>query len=274
MKQQENKQENFSKQEHDSTEKDSSNNRTIGYIVQILTRMNNIRLKRLHEQRMNKLMYQTAFFILVLLSFVLLHAHEQVSSIYDISTDGKDIITCDKIVSLTKENNTTVSNNNDTNAKKEQQEQENNFVNNRDKKQLNYSIFGLIVLVLDIGKDLFVLFLNSCREYMIKNHLAFIFFAGLTGGFLSMVMKLGQGSSNNTIPGDDVYYAWYALTKPVVGALAASILYVIFLADFAPLAIFNPDYISVIRCNPLSAKGFAFGFIMGFSERIIMPQVK
>ena len=88
-----------------------------------------------------------------------------------------------------------------------------------------------------------------------------------------MVMRLGEGS-NKSIPGDDVYYAWYALTKPVVGALAASILYVIFLADFAPIAVFNEDYIKAIKCNPVGAKGFAFGFIMGFSERIIMPKVK
>ncbi len=86
-------------------------------------------------------------------------------------------------------------------------------------------------------------------------------------------MRLGQGQ-NDSRPGDDAYYAWYALTKPIVGALSAAILYVIFLAGFDPSGVFNPEYVVAIKANPVGAKGFAFGCIMGFSERIIMPKVK
>ena len=108
---------------------------------------------------------------------------------------------------------------------------------------------------------------------MVENPLFFIFFAGLVGGFLSTVMRLGQGSKD-LAPGDDAYYAWYVLTKPIVGALGAAILYIIVMADFAPVEVFNKNYLEAIKCCPVGAKGFAFGCIMGFSERIIMPEVK
>jgi hypothetical protein len=56
----------------------------------------------------------------------------------------------------------------------------------------------------------------------------------------------------------------------VVGAFAASILYVIFRAGFAPTDIFDVKFIKNITWHPVGAKGFAFGLIKGFSERIIM----
>lgn len=264
-----------------SDNNDAPHKRTVRNIVRILTRLNNRRLKRLHEQRMNKIMYQTAFTILLILSCILLHAHEHVMAFpggdpdNEVQTSGQ--VNIEKNIE----------------AKRVEKEKEspakqlNNVVdadNNGGKAWSLGNMFSgfkaLLLKTILFPKTIIVLFpeflmanLNSCKDYMKENPLFFIFFAGLTGGFLSTVMRLGQGPKDS-MPGDDAYYAWYALTKPVVGALAAAILYVIFLAGFAPTEVFSQAYISAIKADPVGAKGFAFGCIMGFSERIIMPKVR
>lgn len=111
---------------------------------------------------------------------------------------------------------------------------------------------------------------NWAAGLMASNPIFFIFVAGLMGGFLSTVMKLRTPEG---LPGEDAFFKWYVLTKPFVGALAAAILYVIVHTGVVHLDIQKVDLITGIVEGPIGAAGFSFGFLMGFSERIIMPQL-
>jgi hypothetical protein len=233
----------------DSHKAPASNNRSVRNIVRILSRLNDRRLQRLHVQRRNKLMYQTAFLIFLALSCLLLHNHKLV-----LAPRAENNV-CEEIRPARNLEKT-------ASADKKKHKAETNETASSRKSWLSEKLSAF-----------FVSSFNLSRSYMNENSLFFIFFAGLVGGFLSMVMRLGEGSKDS-IPGDDAYYAWYALTKPVVGALGAAILYVIVRADFVPGEIFSNDYLDAIKCYPVGAKGFAFGCIMGFSERIIMPKVR
>lgn len=107
--------------------------------------------------------------------------------------------------------------------------------------------------------------------YMLQNNLLFfIFFAGLLGGFFSTVMRLRSKEVNI----GDVYLRTYLLTKPIVGALGATILYIIIKSNIVALEL-GQILIDKISMNShmFGPLGFAFGFIMGFSERIILPTV-
>jgi hypothetical protein len=106
---------------------------------------------------------------------------------------------------------------------------------------------------------------------MSQNPLMFIFFAGLVGGFFSAVMKLRD---NQGQLGEGAYYKWYVFTKPFVGALGAAILYIALKANFLQIKeIIGSNILTSILGSPIGAKGFTFGFIMGFSERIILPRL-
>jgi hypothetical protein len=108
--------------------------------------------------------------------------------------------------------------------------------------------------------------------YMLQNNLLFfIFFSGLLGGFFSTVMRLRSKEVNI----GDVYLRSYLLTKPIVGALGATILYIILKSNIVALDLGQIQIIDKISMNSymFGPLGFAFGFIMGFSERIILPTV-
>jgi hypothetical protein len=109
--------------------------------------------------------------------------------------------------------------------------------------------------------------------YMLHNNLLFfIFFAGLLGGFFSTVMRLRSKKVNIA----DVYLRSYLLTKPIVGALGATILYIIITSKILPIDLGQMQLIDRIseKFSMFGPLGFAFGFIMGFSERIILPTIK
>ncbi len=235
----------------------ASNKRSTRNIVRILTRLNDRRLQRLHEQRMNKLMYQAAFLILLALSSILLYNHEHVLA---------SRVENNVCAEICPENYL---------EKKAVKTDSGDQINGKARTgDIDSSKKSWLMSWLIEKPSAFVVYcFNLTKIHMVKNTLFFIFFAGLVGGFLSTVMRLGQGSKDLT-PGDDAYYAWYVLTKPIVGALGATILYILIMADFAPVEVFSENYLKAIKCCPVGAKGFAFGCIMGFSERIIMPEVK
>lgn len=238
----------------DSAQTSASNTRSTRNIVRILTRLHDSRLQRLHTQRINKLIYQTAFLIFLTLSSILLYNHDYVLAPI---IENQEI--CQKIAagkSSEKRPVTTISN-----------EQKNvgaaiKEIDNSDKLWLPEKLIAF-----------FDSFFELIRKLMGDNNLFFIFFSGLVGGFLSTVVRLSS-QKKELLPGEDAYYAWYVLTKPVVGALGAAILYVIVRANFVPVEVFNVEFLNSIKCDPVGAKGFAFGCIMGFSERIFMPEVK
>lgn len=103
------------------------------------------------------------------------------------------------------------------------------------------------------------------------NPLLFIFFSGLVGGFFSAVMKLrdNQGQTEEW-----AYFKWYIFSIPFVGALGASILYIALKANFVDVnSLFSSDVFNEISENAIGSHGFIFGFLMGFSERIILPKL-
>lgn len=124
------------------------------------------------------------------------------------------------------------------------------------------------------GESLWQLLINlpgMINNLMVENPLLFIFFAGLVGGFFSTVMRR---RTSDSLPGEEAFYRWYALTKPIVGALGATILYIIVSADFVNIEFMDKTMINNLKETPIGAKGFAFGFLTGFSERVILPKLK
>jgi hypothetical protein len=108
--------------------------------------------------------------------------------------------------------------------------------------------------------------------FILQNNLLFyIFFAGLLGGFFSTVMKLRSREVNI----GDVYLRSYLLTKPIVGALGATIFYIIIKSNIVAIDSIQIKVIEQISQNSrmFGPLGFSFGFIMGFSERIILPTI-
>ncbi len=251
-----------------SSQQTASNNRTIRNIVRILTRLNNKRLQRVHEQRINKLMYQTAFSIFLILSCILLYAYEHVLPPSLVSTEIEAKVNGQ----IPEEGDINKEPDEGPPSPQKRQTSNSEATNTIETASLFEMVFDSFKGLLLFLRDSLLKLLDLCKNYMKINPLFFIFFAGLIGGFLSTVMRLGKGAKD-LVPGDDAYYAWYVLTKPVVGAFAAVILYVIVQADFVPTEVFSDDYLKAIVDNPVGAKGFAFGCIMGFSERIIMPKV-
>jgi len=113
--------------------------------------------------------------------------------------------------------------------------------------------------------------MDSLTRTITSDPLLFIFFSGLVGGYFSAVMKLQTQTDH---AGEWAYYKWYMFTKPFIGALGAAILYITLKANFLELQnILGSESLQPILYQPISAKGFIFGFILGFSERIILPQI-
>jgi dolichol kinase len=108
---------------------------------------------------------------------------------------------------------------------------------------------------------------------MILNLLIFIFFAGFTGVVFSAMMKF---QPLNKLPGLELYIFWYRITKPIIGAFGAMILYVIIVSPAfreSIDAIVSTNIVEDLIQQPKSATGFAFGFLTGFTERIILPKL-
>jgi hypothetical protein len=98
----------------------------------------------------------------------------------------------------------------------------------------------------------------------------FIFFAGLTGGFFSALMKF---KPNKQLPGDELYIRWYRLTKPFIGAFGSMVIFVIITTGLFTMESISEAIQNGIVSNPISGAGFTFGFLTGFTERLILPKM-
>lgn len=198
-----------------------SNHKARKTLVTIFAKLNNIRLNDINAQLRIKKIYNVAFVLLLILSIVLLHLNERLTSQfvpYWVAYD-QFLVTLEPWAPLT-----------------------------------------WVEAVMDFA------------IFMLQNNLLFfIFFAGLLGGIFSTVMKLRSKEVNI----GDVYLRSYLLTKPIVGALGATILYIIIKSNIVALDLGQIQVIDQISKNSymFGPLGFSFGFIMGFSERIILPTV-
>lgn len=107
--------------------------------------------------------------------------------------------------------------------------------------------------------------INAISEWLQNNILVFVFFGGLTGGLFSVVNRVRD---REMVPGEDAYSLWYVLTKPLIGALGAMILFILFRAGFVSFKLFDA------LGNGPGAKVFGFAFLAGFSERIAFPKFR
>jgi len=128
----------------------------------------------------------------------------------------------------------------------------------------------------NIFESSYILAANWMRKLaniVIHNPMMFIFFSGLLGGFFSALMKFKPAES---LPGDEAYIRWYVLTKPFIGAFGATILFVIISSKILSTDLININKILAqeLISNPVGSEGFTFGFLTGFSERIILPKLK
>ncbi len=114
-------------------------------------------------------------------------------------------------------------------------------------------------------KSVYSELLQKFRELIAHNVLAFVFFGGFAGGLFSVVMR----TRNKTLlPGEDAYFIWYMLTKPIVGAFGALLIFILIEGE-----IIQSGLIKIIDVEP-SAKVFGFSLIAGFSERIVFPDFR
>lgn len=114
-------------------------------------------------------------------------------------------------------------------------------------------------------------YLFTVAKYLLSyNILAFVFFAGLTGGFFSVVIRL---RTQELVPGEDAYFTWYLLSKPFVGALGAVILFVLFNGHLVSFEVLKPLTDTLTSHTP-GPEVFGFAFLSGFSERIVFPEFR
>lgn len=111
--------------------------------------------------------------------------------------------------------------------------------------------------------------IGSCLAFLNNlfgtNTLAFVYLAGLTGGFFSVANRV---RNQDIMGGDDAYAGWYVLTKPLVGALGAMIVYILFVSDFI-----NLELVKNVAAMEKS-KIFGIAFLSGFSERFVFPNLR
>ena len=111
---------------------------------------------------------------------------------------------------------------------------------------------------------------EQTNELLATNIIAFVFFAGLAGGFFSVVIRL---RNQDLVPGEDAYFIWYVLSKPFIGALGAAILFVLVQADFVTFEIVR-ELMDDLKKNQPGPVIFGFGFLSGFTERLVFPEFR
>ena len=105
--------------------------------------------------------------------------------------------------------------------------------------------------------------------YMVRlcqtNVLAFVFASGLIGGFFSVVLRV---RTHQRRAGEDAYFRMYVLSRPLVGALGAMVVFILFNGGFV-----SDDLVGELGKLP-DPKVFGFAFLSGFSERVVFPNFR
>ncbi len=97
------------------------------------------------------------------------------------------------------------------------------------------------------------------------NVLAFAFISGLIGGFFSVVLRVRNLAR---VAGEDAYFRLYVLSRPLIGALGAMVLYVLFMSGFV-----SNELVQQLGKVP-EPSVFGFAFLSGFSERVVFPNLR
>jgi hypothetical protein len=215
----------------------SRNNRqAIRLIISLMVKLNDMRIRKLTEQVHKKKTYMTLFSILIALSLLLFFFNDHL-----MFGAKKEVISNQKV---------------------------NAIALDPVKIQANKSVqpFKLIFVLWNwcVSKVEFLL------NLIVSTPTIFIFFAGLTGGFFSALMKF---KPNKQLPGDELYIRWYRLTKPFIGAFGSMVIFVIITTGLFTMESISEAIQNGIVSNPISGAGFTFGFLTGFTERLILPKM-
>ncbi len=116
-----------------------------------------------------------------------------------------------------------------------------------------------------LKENIFTFHVKFMVELCKHNVLAFVFASGLIGGFYSVVLRV---RTHERRAGDDAYFRLYVLSRPLVGALGAMVLYILFTGGFVTI-----ESVQALGTTP-DSKIFGFAFISGFSERVVFPNFR
>lgn len=221
-------------------------------IITLMTKLNEFRIRRMFEQLYKKRMYMLLCFVLLILSTICFDLRPYL--VDHQSTARAELAPGTIAASAAGNDQTPLAG---SRLKGDAQEKE---------ATVSLSFFQKF---LHNGEKGFL----WCTAKVASNPLIFIFFAGFTGGIFSNMMRFQPSSQ---LPGDELYIFWYRITKPVIGAFGAMVLFVILLSPVfrgSVEAVFTEEIVQALTESPTSATGFAFGFLMGFSERVILPKL-
>jgi hypothetical protein len=217
-----------------------------------MTKLNDFRIRRMFAQLYKKRMYMLLCFVLLFLSAICFDLKP-----YLVKRNNDSLTARPSEAALKAETDLNLVSY--TGGREKQ--------NTKDKK--TYASANFFANLLLNGEKSFL----WCTQKVASNPLIFIFFAGFTGGIFSNMMRF---QPSNQLPGDELYVFWYRITKPVIGAFGAMVLFIILISPAfrgGVEVVFAKGVVDNLIASPTSATGFAFGFLMGFSERVILPKL-
>ena len=217
-------------------ESEKNNKQAVRSITSLMVKLNDMRIKKLSEQVYKKNMYMTLFIILLSLSLFIFFINDFIIPI--------------------------------------------SFKKNSDYVAqilffLKFKVVQMSDVLWPIGAlmslwNQIVRLLEYTLSFIVSVPTVFIFFSGLTGGFFSAMMKF---EPLKQLPGDEIYVKWYRITKPFIGAFGATIIYIIVTTGLFQLEFIKEGIEGKLLFDPISGTGFTFGFLTGFTERLILPKI-
>lgn len=239
--------------------------KAIRYITSLMVKLNDMRVKKLSEQVYKKSLYMTLLVILLIFSFCIFFMDDLLVS-YAVRSELGNEISPSSISTNNAPTKTILSNSTRNNS---------DFVGAAfyclrfPNAEIHSEIFPLNILL--FIWNFFVWVFELILGLIVSYPTIFIFFAGLTGGFFSALLKTEPVKKAQ---GDELFLRWYYITKPFIGAFGAMIIYIVVTTGLFNLDFIKGEIVQRLVFHPISGTGFTFAFLTGFTERIILPQLK
>lgn len=213
-----------------------NNKQAIRLIVSLMVKLNDMRIRKLTEQVYKKKTFMTLFSILIALSVLLFCFNDHLLLGVISAPEARAAVQAIDFQAV----------------------------------QIQADDSGLPIKMLSMIWNLCVSAVVSLLNLIVEKPMIFIFFAGLAGGFFSALMKF---EPYKQLPGDDLYIRWYRLTKPFIGAFGAMVIFIIVTTGMFKIDFISESLKDGMLSNPVSGIGFTFGFLTGFTERLILPKM-
>lgn len=216
--------------------RDKNDQQATRLIVSLMAKLNDMRIRRLTDQVHKKKTYMALFSILIVLSLLVFSLNDYLIADAKGVPDAREGFYAIQLDTIEIQPN-----------------------DSRHSGNLFASVWNL-------GVSVCQMLINA----IVAKPTIFIFFAGLAGGFFSALMKF---EPNKQLPGDDIYIRWYRLTKPFIGAFGATVIFIIVTTGLFQIEFIGEELLKEMSRNPVSGIGFTFGFLTGFTERLILPKM-